>query len=225
MKRVAEALRRPGVFAALAFIAFYRKIVSPALRLFSGGNGFCRFSPTCSEYARQALLKHGFFTGTLLAAWRVLRCNPFSRGGNDPVPAPGEPLFRRMRIGIFGGSFDPPHRAHLSLAEAAFFELKLDRLIFVPAAQSPLKTRAPGASGALRLAMLRAGHPIIAATMQVREAVPEDAFLKWFDNPANTTIYHFEDPVPLGYVTLEPMENWIVTEVGPFCWADYYGYC
>ena len=79
--------------------------------------------------------------------------------------------------------------------------------------------------GALRLAMLRAGHPIIAVTMQVREAVPEDAFLKWFDNPPNTTIYHFEDPVPLGYVTLEPMENWIVTEAGPFYWADYYGYC
>ncbi len=79
--------------------------------------------------------------------------------------------------------------------------------------------------GALRLVMLRAGHPIIAVTMQVREAVPEDAFLKWFDNPPNTTIYHFEDPVPLGHVTLEPMENWIVTELGPFYWADYYGYC
>lgn len=191
MKRVAEALRRPGVFVALAFIAFYRKIVSPALRLLSGGNGFCRFSPTCSEYARQALLKHGFFTGTLLAAWRVLRCNPFSRGGNDPVPAPGEPLFRRMRVGIFGGSFDPPHRAHLSLAEAAFSELKLDRLIFVPAAQSPLKTRAPGASGVLRLAMLRAAlAPFPRAEISSWEL--EQGGTSW----SVRTVEHFEDAFP-----------------------------
>lgn len=79
--------------------------------------------------------------------------------------------------------------------------------------------------GALRLAVLWGGHPIVAATMQVREAVPEDAFLKWFDNPPNTTIYHIEDPVPVSRLTLVPMENWIVTEVGPFYWADYYGYC
>ena len=79
--------------------------------------------------------------------------------------------------------------------------------------------------GALRLVMLQAGHLVIVVTMQVWEALSEDAFLKWFDNPPNTTIYHFEDPVPLGHVTLEPMENWIVTEVGPFYWAEYYGYC
>ena len=76
-----------------------------------------------------------------------------------------------------------------------------------------------------RLAVLWGGHPIVAATMQVREAVPEDAFLKWFDNPPNTTIYHIEDPVPVSRLTLVPLENWIVTEVGPFYWADYYGYC
>ena len=79
--------------------------------------------------------------------------------------------------------------------------------------------------GALRLAVLWGGHPIVAATMQVREAVPEDAFLKWFDNPPNTTIYHIEDPIPVDPLTLVPLENWIVTEVGPFYWAEYYGYC
>lgn len=154
--RAAEALRRPGVFVGLAGIAFYRKIISPALHALFGGNGFCRFSPTCSEYARQALLTHGFFAGTLLAAWRVLRCNPLCAGGADPVPAKGEPLFRRPRVGIFGGSFDPVHGAHVKLAVAAVSALKLDRLIFVPAAHSPLKARAPGAPAELRAAMLRA---------------------------------------------------------------------
>ena len=46
----------------------------------------CRFTPTCSEYARQAILKHGPFKGTLLAIWRILRCNPWGGSGYDPVP-------------------------------------------------------------------------------------------------------------------------------------------
>ncbi|MGE5579747.1 MAG: membrane protein insertion efficiency factor YidD [Bacillota bacterium] len=46
----------------------------------------CKYYPTCSEYARQALLIHGPFMGLLLASWRILRCNPFSYGGYDPVP-------------------------------------------------------------------------------------------------------------------------------------------
>lgn len=48
-------------------------------------HGFCRFSPTCSEYAIQAIEKYGFFRGGLKATWRVLRCNPFNPGGFDPV--------------------------------------------------------------------------------------------------------------------------------------------
>lgn len=154
--RVREMFRRPGVALGLAVVAFYRRVVSPALHAVFGGDGFCRFSPTCSEYARRALIEHGFLTGTLLAAWRILRCSPLSAGGEDPVPARGEPLFRRPRVGIFGGSFDPPHAAHLELARTAAETLRIDRLIFVPAAQSPLKTRAPGASPELRLRMLRA---------------------------------------------------------------------
>lgn len=46
----------------------------------------CRFTPTCSEYARQALLKHGPLKGLALAAWRILRCNPWGGSGYDPVP-------------------------------------------------------------------------------------------------------------------------------------------
>lgn len=46
----------------------------------------CRFTPSCSEYTAQAILKHGVIKGIGLGAWRILRCNPFNRGGDDPVP-------------------------------------------------------------------------------------------------------------------------------------------
>jgi len=46
----------------------------------------CKYIPTCSEYAVQAIQKYGVFKGILLAAWRILRCNPFAKGGYDPVP-------------------------------------------------------------------------------------------------------------------------------------------
>lgn len=48
--------------------------------------GCCRFNPTCSQYAIEAIEVHGIFKGCLLAIWRILRCNPFSKGGWDPVP-------------------------------------------------------------------------------------------------------------------------------------------
>ncbi len=50
------------------------------------GHGTCKFYPTCSQYAMEAVEKYGAWKGTLLAAWRILRCNPFSEGGYDPVP-------------------------------------------------------------------------------------------------------------------------------------------
>lgn len=46
----------------------------------------CRFYPSCSHYGYQAIYKHGAFRGGLMAAWRILRCNPFNPGGYDPVP-------------------------------------------------------------------------------------------------------------------------------------------
>ena len=65
----------------LALIRFYQKYISPMKR-----GGTCKYIPTCSEYAAQAIEKHGAFKGCILAAWRLLRCNPFSQGGIDPVP-------------------------------------------------------------------------------------------------------------------------------------------
>ena len=67
--------------AACLLIRVYQLTLSPLL-----GN-CCRFEPTCSHYGAEAIRRHGLIRGGLLAAWRVLRCNPFCRGGYDPVPA------------------------------------------------------------------------------------------------------------------------------------------
>ncbi|MBQ1244951.1 MAG: membrane protein insertion efficiency factor YidD [Clostridia bacterium] len=64
----------------IALIKAYRKYVSPLKP------PCCRFTPTCSAYALEAFSKRGFFVGFFLTVWRILRCNPFSKGGYDPVP-------------------------------------------------------------------------------------------------------------------------------------------
>ncbi|WP_428056548.1 membrane protein insertion efficiency factor YidD [Candidatus Avelusimicrobium alvi] len=56
------------------------------LRPFLGPRGVCRFAPTCSQYAKQAIIKHGAFKGSWLALVRVLKCHPLHPGGYDPVP-------------------------------------------------------------------------------------------------------------------------------------------
>jgi len=61
-------------------LRLYKRFISPWLP------PVCRYVPTCSEYAAEAVARHGFFRGTLLAAWRLVRCNPFVHGGHDPVP-------------------------------------------------------------------------------------------------------------------------------------------
>ena len=66
--------------ALLAAIRFYRRHLSPHLP------PMCRYYPTCSVYAIEAIETHGALRGTLLAVWRLLRCNPLSPGGYDPVP-------------------------------------------------------------------------------------------------------------------------------------------
>jgi hypothetical protein len=89
----AAAGTRIPALGALAKVAawpirFYRRWISPLKP------PMCRFDPTCSQYAIQALETHGFFRGTGLAVWRLLRCQPFAKGGHDPVP-PRRPRTRR----------------------------------------------------------------------------------------------------------------------------------
>ncbi|MGH3145060.1 MAG: membrane protein insertion efficiency factor YidD [Rubrobacter sp.] len=61
-------------------IHFYQRFLSPLLP------PSCRFTPSCSRYTAEAIQKHGALRGSLLGTWRVLRCNPFGKGGHDPVP-------------------------------------------------------------------------------------------------------------------------------------------
>lgn len=64
----------------IRMIRFYQKYISPMKRT------KCPYIPTCSQYGLEAVEKYGAVRGGLLALWRILRCNPFSHGGYDPVP-------------------------------------------------------------------------------------------------------------------------------------------
>jgi putative membrane protein insertion efficiency factor len=67
---------------ALLLIRAYQRLISPAFR------GHCRFTPSCSEYAHQAIARHGLKKGTWLAVLRLARCHPLGSSGYDPVPGP-----------------------------------------------------------------------------------------------------------------------------------------
>ena len=76
MGALGKALKKLFIF----LIRWYQLCLSPL------HPGCCRYTPTCSSYALQAIERHGAIKGGLLACWRILRCNPFSKGGYDPVP-------------------------------------------------------------------------------------------------------------------------------------------
>jgi uncharacterized protein len=76
----------------LASIAAYRRWISPSLPR------RCRYEPSCSAYAAESIRRFGALRGSLLGAWRLLRCNPLSHGGFDPVPE---------RFTLRGGPIDP----------------------------------------------------------------------------------------------------------------------
>lgn len=81
---------------AVAPLRLYQRLISPAL------GPRCRYYPSCSEYAVQAIREFGILRGLVLAGWRLLRCNPFSHGGLDPVSA--QRLFRDGRRGAQRGA-------------------------------------------------------------------------------------------------------------------------
>lgn len=98
----APALTGPGRLARTLVsspVLLYQRLISPALPR------RCKYEPTCSRYAVQAIGQYGILRGLVLAGWRLLRCNPFSHGGYDPVQA--QRLFR-ARPG------SPPIRSHSS---------------------------------------------------------------------------------------------------------------
>ena len=67
-------------YIMIRMIRFYQKYLSPLK------STKCPYYPTCSQYGLEAIQKYGAVKGCLLALWRILRCNPFSKGGYDPVP-------------------------------------------------------------------------------------------------------------------------------------------
>lgn len=77
----------------IGLIRAYQLVVSPLL------GPRCKYYPSCSSYGLEAVRTHGAMTGAALAAWRVLRCNPWSYGGVDEVPQPGERLFTTRGFG------------------------------------------------------------------------------------------------------------------------------
>ena len=78
--RAAGLAGRAAVGAMVFLVRAYQAVVSPLL------GPCCRYAPSCSAYAIEALQVHGVVRGLALAAWRVLRCHPFAAGGYDPVP-------------------------------------------------------------------------------------------------------------------------------------------
>lgn len=76
MKRLNDAAKA----LVVNLIGGYQRWISPMLA------PSCRFEPTCSHYTAEAVARHGLFVGGMLGLWRIVRCNPFSRGGLDTVP-------------------------------------------------------------------------------------------------------------------------------------------
>jgi len=70
----------------IALLRAYRWLVSPLLLALFSPQGICRYTPSCSEYAIEAVRTHGAWRGARLAAQRLLRCHPWGDGGHDPVP-------------------------------------------------------------------------------------------------------------------------------------------
>lgn len=80
-RRLRSAIRRVAIWPFVLLVRIYQVALSPLKP-----TSTCRFTPTCSQYAIEALRKHGVIKGLALAVWRILRCNPWGGSGYDPVP-------------------------------------------------------------------------------------------------------------------------------------------
>jgi putative membrane protein insertion efficiency factor len=84
--QAARWLLRLPAWLALSLIRLYQRTLSPALPALFGPACGCRFAPTCSHYAAEAILTHGVLIGIILGAIRLVKCTPLHPGGFDPVP-------------------------------------------------------------------------------------------------------------------------------------------
>ena len=73
-------MKKVIIFPFLAIIRFYQNFISPLIP------STCRYTPTCSEYAKQSLVKHGLIKGSFISIKRIIKCNPWGGNGYDPVP-------------------------------------------------------------------------------------------------------------------------------------------
>ncbi|MDC0378319.1 MAG: membrane protein insertion efficiency factor YidD [Flavobacteriaceae bacterium] len=73
-------MKRIIIYPFLILIKFYQSFISPLLP------STCRYTPTCSEYSKQCLIKHGLIKGSLMSIRRILKCNPWGGNGYDPIP-------------------------------------------------------------------------------------------------------------------------------------------
>lgn len=96
MSRFQSVVYRLPQNALVALVKAYRLLLSPWL------GSACRFEPTCSVYALQALEQHGAIAGTTLTLYRLVRCQPWCQGGHDPVPATS--LFTRLITPVIGAT-------------------------------------------------------------------------------------------------------------------------
>jgi conserved hypothetical protein YidD len=107
-------MKKPGIFARSAIlpIRFYQKALSPIVHLIPGSG--CRYHPTCSAYAIEAIKKHGALLGMLMGFFRILRCNPLGGFGMDEVPEKFtlKCLFRQNREHAKKGVDECPSKNH-----------------------------------------------------------------------------------------------------------------
>ncbi len=89
----------PGQYILITLVRFYRHAISPAKVFLVGPAGHCRFSPTCSAYAIEAIGRHGVWAGCWLALKRIGRCHPWGGCGDDPVPERKSSLKAELQTG------------------------------------------------------------------------------------------------------------------------------
>jgi putative membrane protein insertion efficiency factor len=85
LDNTSEGFKRAPRLVGVGIVAIYRAAISPVIHALNGPA--CRFEPSCSEYARDAIARHGMVRGGAMAIWRIARCNPVGGHGFDPVPS------------------------------------------------------------------------------------------------------------------------------------------